>query len=71
MRRGAMGGGPSGAGKDAGDELLRLAAASRMNTDARRAVFCAVMGAHDYADASERLLALPLKVSGSNPDRLL
>lgn len=32
-----------------------------MNTDARRAVFCCVMGADDYMDAFERLLRLPLK----------
>ena len=32
-----------------------------MNTDARRAAFCAVMGAEDIADAFERLLKLQLK----------
>lgn len=32
-----------------------------MNTDARRAVFCAVMGAEDCMDAFERLLKLQLK----------
>ncbi|CAG9459980.1 unnamed protein product [Pedinophyceae sp. YPF-701] len=42
-------------------ELLRLAARMRMNTDVRRAVFCCVMGADGAADAAERLLALPLK----------
>jgi hypothetical protein len=47
----------------AGDaELLRLAAAARMNTDVRRAVFCCVMGAEDATDAFERLLRLGLKV---------
>jgi nucleolar MIF4G domain-containing protein 1 len=47
----------------AGDaQLLRLAAAARMNTDVRRAVFCCVMGAEDAADAFERLLRLGLKV---------
>jgi nucleolar MIF4G domain-containing protein 1 len=43
-----------------GAELLRAAASLRMNTDARRAVFCALMGADDCADAAERLLKLPL-----------
>lgn len=45
-----------------GAELLKLAAAQRMNTDARRAAFCIVMGSEDYIDASDRLLRLPLKV---------
>ena len=42
-------------------ELLRLASAMRMNTDARRAVFCAVMGSEDAIDATEKLLRLGLK----------
>ena len=50
-------GGPGGA------ELLKLAAAQRMSTDARRAAFCVIMGSEDYVDASDRLLSLPLKVS--------
>ncbi len=50
---------------DGGAELLRAAAAQRMNTETRRAVFCVVMGAQDCADASERLLRLPLKVCSS------
>lgn len=45
-----------------GSELLQLAAKQRMNTDVRRAVFCIIMGSEDYADASERLLRLSLKV---------
>jgi nucleolar MIF4G domain-containing protein 1 len=32
-----------------------------MNTDARRAVFCVVMGSEDCADAAERLLRLGLR----------
>jgi nucleolar MIF4G domain-containing protein 1 len=40
--------------------LLARAASLRMNTDARRAVFCALMSAEDCADAAERLLKLPL-----------
>ena len=47
---------------EGGAELLRLAAAQRMSTEARRAVFFVVMGAQDAADACERLLRLPLKV---------
>lgn len=56
----------------AGDaELLRLAAAARMNTDVRRAAFCCVMGAEDATDAFERLLRLGLKaclLHGPLPD---
>ncbi len=47
------------------DELtISQAAGQRMNTDARRAVFCAVMGAEDCMDAFERLLKLQLKARG-------
>ena len=52
----------SGLEGDGGGELLRLAVGQRMNTDARRAAFCAVMGSEDCADAFERLLRLGLKV---------
>ena len=55
----AAGGGANAGGPDA--QLLRLAAAARMNTDVRRAVFCCVMGAEDATDAFERLLRLGLK----------
>ncbi len=61
----AGGAGGLGLGQDAGAggaELLRLAAAQRMSTEARRAVFCVVLGSQDCADALERLLRLPLKV---------
>jgi hypothetical protein len=68
----ALGAGPTAgsaaaaAAAAAGDaELLRLAAAARMNTDVRRAVFCCVMGAEDASDAFERLLRLGLKVRQS------
>ena len=47
---------------EGGAELLRLAAAQRMSTESRRAVFCVVMGSQDAVDASERLIRLPLKV---------
>ncbi len=60
MAMAAMEGGERGPG---GAELLKLAAAQRMSTDARRAAFCVVMGSADYIDASDRLLRLPLKVS--------
>jgi nucleolar MIF4G domain-containing protein 1 len=42
-------------------DLLKLAAAQRMNTDIRRKVFCAVMGAEDYLDAVDRILSLGLR----------
>lgn len=41
-------------------KLLQLAAAQRMNTDARRAIFCIIMSAEDYIDAFEKLLRLEL-----------
>lgn len=41
--------------------LLRLAAAQRMNTDVRRAVFLAIMGSEDCVEAHEKLLRLPLR----------
>ena len=53
-----------GVGSDAGiaaSELLKLASAMRMNTDLRKAVFCAVMGSEDAMDAFEKLLRLGLK----------
>jgi nucleolar MIF4G domain-containing protein 1 len=43
--------------------LLKLAAGMKMNTDARRAVFVAIMGSEDCAEACEKLLRLPFKVS--------
>eukprot|EP00850_Spirogloea_muscicola_P010670 SM000063S20060 [mRNA] locus=s63:523407:526932:- [translate_table: standard] len=42
------------------EALVKLAAAQRMNTDARRAVFFAVMSAEDAADAFERITRLKL-----------
>lgn len=41
-------------------KMLQLAAAQRMNTDARRAIFCIIMSGEDYIDAFEKLLALDL-----------
>lgn len=40
--------------------MLQLAAAQRMNTDARRAIFCIIMSGEDYIDAFEKLLRLDL-----------
>ena len=42
-------------------DLLKLAVAQRMNTDIRRKVFCAVMGADDYLDSVDRVLSLGLR----------
>ncbi|XVE62530.1 hypothetical protein DITRI_Ditri06bG0125000 [Diplodiscus trichospermus] len=41
-------------------KMLKLAAAQRMNTDARRAIFCIIMSGEDYIDAFEKLLRLDL-----------
>lgn len=41
-------------------KLLQLAAAQRMNTDSRRAIFCVIMTAEDYEDAFVKLLSLDL-----------
>jgi len=40
--------------------MLQLAAAQRMNTDARKAIFCIIMSGEDYIDAFEKLLRLDL-----------
>ncbi|KAK7274104.1 hypothetical protein RIF29_15178 [Crotalaria pallida] len=40
--------------------MLKLAAAQRMNTDSRRAIFCIIMSGEDYLDAFEKLLRLDL-----------
>jgi nucleolar MIF4G domain-containing protein 1 len=39
-------------------DLMALARKMRMSTDVRKAVFCAVMGAEDYAEASRELARL-------------
>lgn len=41
-------------------KMLQLAAAQRMNTDARRAIFCIIVSGDDYIDAFEKLLRLDL-----------
>ncbi|GMI65051.1 hypothetical protein HRI_000174400 [Hibiscus trionum] len=41
-------------------KMLELAAKQRMNTDARRAIFCVIMSGEDYIDAFEKLLRLDL-----------
>ncbi|KAL2620402.1 hypothetical protein R1flu_000607 [Riccia fluitans] len=48
------------AGAVEAEKMLRLAASQRMNTDARRAVFCMVMSGEDYIDAFEKILRLKL-----------
>lgn len=54
----------TGIGKEGlGTELLDLAAQQQMNTEARKTVFCIIMGADDVVSACERLLALPFRVS--------
>lgn len=40
--------------------MLQLAAGQKMNTDARRAIFCIIMSSEDYIDALEKLLRLEL-----------
>ncbi|XP_010524992.1 PREDICTED: nucleolar MIF4G domain-containing protein 1 [Tarenaya hassleriana] len=41
-------------------KMLKLAASQRMNTDARKAIFCVIMSGEDYIDAFEKLLRLDL-----------
>lgn len=41
-------------------KMLLLASSQRMNTDARRAIFCIIMSGEDYIDAFEKLLRLDL-----------
>lgn len=41
-------------------KMLKLAATQRMNTDARKAIFCVIMSSEDYIDAFEKLLRLDL-----------
>lgn len=45
---------------DHNGQLLALATNNRMNTDVRRAVFCILMGSHDYEDAFMKLLKADL-----------
>lgn len=55
--------GQKGDSTDAGKEaaLLKLAKKQGMNTDTRRQIFIAVMGAEDYIDAAQRVSQLGLK----------
>ncbi|XWS42707.1 hypothetical protein CRYUN_Cryun16bG0037300 [Craigia yunnanensis] len=41
-------------------KMLELTASQRMNTDARRAIFCIIMSGEDYIDTFEKLLRLDL-----------
>lgn len=45
---------------NASEKILQLAASQRMNTEARRAIFCQLMDSGDYLEASEKLLSLKL-----------
>ena len=60
--RGASATAAAAAARETGEgaALLRKAKAMRMNTESRRAVFCVVMGAEDFAEALDGLLRLPL-----------
>ena len=49
------------------DRLLALAEGQRMNTDVRRRIFVALMGADDYVDAHTRLTRLRL-AKGQQPE---
>jgi hypothetical protein len=60
----AAAGAAGAAGAVGAGQLLQLAAGLRMATDVRRAVFVAIMGSEDCAEACEKLLRLPLKVGG-------
>lgn len=42
-------------------KMLKLAAAQRMNTEVRRAIFCIIMSGEDYIDTFEKLLRLDLR----------
>ncbi|XP_052186398.1 uncharacterized protein LOC127797491 isoform X2 [Diospyros lotus] len=42
-------------------KLMQLAAAQRMNTEVRRAIFCVIMSGEDYIDAFEKLLRLDVQ----------
>jgi len=44
------------------EQLLKLAAGMKMNTDARTGSVCGYHGQRDCAEASEKLLRLPVKV---------
>jgi len=69
------GGGDGGGGSSGGvrgraskeEKLAALAQAQRMNTDLRRQIFVAIMGAEDYLDAHDRLGRLRLR-KGQQPE---
>lgn len=53
---------------DADEELLRLAKKYRMNTDARRSIFCVIMGSIDYEDCFEKLVRAEMLKNRSERD---
>jgi nucleolar MIF4G domain-containing protein 1 len=48
--------GPSSKIDEHDETLLKLAAKHRMNTDARRSIFCIIMGSSDFEDCFEKLV---------------
>lgn len=42
-------------------KMIQLAASMRMNTSARKAIFCVIMSGEDYIDAFEKLIGLDLQ----------
>ena len=69
-QKGLAGGGGvtqgGGAEEEGGGEpeasLRKLAAAQKMGTDVRKAIFMVIMDSEDYLDATEKLLRLGLQV---------
>lgn len=53
---------------DEEEQLLKLAAKYRMNTDSRRAIFCIIMGSADCDDAFEKLVRAGLLKNRSERD---
>lgn len=51
----------SPAGRAMEDEYARLAKKHRMNTDARRSVFCLLLSSEDFVDAFQKIMKLGLK----------
>merc|ERR1712210_51942 len=56
-----VGGSKSAAEVEQSHELLELARRMRMNTEVRKKIFCLIMSAEDYLEATERLVKLGTK----------
>jgi nucleolar MIF4G domain-containing protein 1 len=52
---------PAAAADKAMDEYMALAKKHRMNTDARRSIFCLLLSSEDYLDAFQKITKLDLK----------